>query len=671
VTEQPATSRASTLELALDYAQRGWPVFPCHPETKAPLPVTGFKAATTNSQAILRMWARMPDALIGVPMGPASGVWALDIDVDPGKAVDGETAISALGSLPSSISQRTPRGGRHILYRWDEARPVRNTASRIAPGVDTRGDGGFIVVAGSVRADGAAYTWEVPPDHEPADAPEWLYAALAKPVSTNPPPARIYEPDSSRGYGAAALREECERVANAPEGERNDTLNRAAFSLAQLVAGGELQESIVRTELIAAADAAGLRGAEVAKTIESGFTAGQQQPRERPTSAPVPARLSPSPPNDQGQPGWSFRVVRYSEIPEDLRKTWLVQDMLGAGELSVVFGGPGSGKSVIVGDLGFHVAAGADWFGRTVEAGLVVYVAAERAALMWRRARAWRLRHGIEDIPLVILSGSFDLTTTSAQTGELAQFCRFESERLGLPTRLIVVDTLQRVFGGENENDAASMGALVNNLATLQQETGAHVLVIHHTPVLAPDRMRGHGALTGAADSTFLVEKGSGVRTLSIVKSNDTAEELKIRYSLESVTIHTDEDGQETAAPVVVEAEDAGPELCGRRRITGHAGKVLQAMGRLADAGRDVEAPPIPGLPSGVRVVTIPELREQAYEVGLCAAKQPVPGDEKAIATWKKTRATAFSRGFQTLQDQGIVRTEGGFAWIIDRTAAA
>jgi hypothetical protein len=71
-----ATAQASnpTLETALDYASRGWPVFPCNPATKQPYTSNGFKAGTTDANQIIDWWSRYPKAMIGMPTGAASGI---------------------------------------------------------------------------------------------------------------------------------------------------------------------------------------------------------------------------------------------------------------------------------------------------------------------------------------------------------------------------------------------------------------------------------------------------------------------------------------------------------------------------------------------------------------------------------------------------------------------
>jgi hypothetical protein len=81
-------------------------------------------------------------------------------------------------------------------------------------------------------------------------------------------------------YAMAALREEAERVALAPEGTRNDTLNRAAFGLGQLVAAGLLPAQDVTTMLAQAAAHAGLAAGEASRTIRSGMAAGARFPRQ-------------------------------------------------------------------------------------------------------------------------------------------------------------------------------------------------------------------------------------------------------------------------------------------------------------------------------------------------------------------------------------------------------
>jgi hypothetical protein len=245
-------------------------------------------------------------------------------------------------------------------------------------------------------------------------------------------------------------------------------------------------------------------------------------------------------------------VTRFADIDREPRKVWLVQDWLGAAEFSCVFGKPGSGKSALVGDLACHVAARWEWFGRRVRGGAVLYVAAERAALVARRFAAFRLRHDVHDLPLSLVSGSVDLRTNQTYVDALAA----HAELLPEPAALIVVDTLSRALAGGDENAPKDMGALRDNLLRLQERTGAHVLVVHHIPADGTPRLRGHGVMLGSFDTTICVEKQGDVRTATLDKANDGLDEGRIAFELHSVTIApADGDDPETTAPVVMAAE--------------------------------------------------------------------------------------------------------------------
>jgi hypothetical protein len=293
----------STLDAALAYARRGIPVFPCNPRDKHPYCATGFHAANTNETWIKLWWRQLPNAMIGIPTGPASGMWVFDVDQDPKRAIDGRTALHELvtrhGPLPITLTSQTPRGGVQHFFKWNGAR-IRNSVGKIGPGLDVRGDGGYVVLPPSVREDGVAYRWQ-DPSLPPVEAPAWLIEeAIKAPASSADGTPSVREPrratreavfSSSPGpssprahaWALAALRIACERIANAKTGKRNHTLNAEAFDLFRLVAGGHLDEERARASLFQAADKCGLiddDGVEsVDKTIKSARKAGLKQPR--------------------------------------------------------------------------------------------------------------------------------------------------------------------------------------------------------------------------------------------------------------------------------------------------------------------------------------------------------------------------------------------------------
>ncbi|MBU1856254.1 MAG: bifunctional DNA primase/polymerase, partial [Verrucomicrobia bacterium] len=161
------------LRPALHYASHGWPIFPCKPD-KRPATGHGFKDATCERKTIIAWWTANPAAMIGMPTGAVSKIIAVDLDRDAAKGLDGVTAFAALvNSAGASIrtrKHRTPRGGVHLLFAH-HGEAVKNSASAIAPGVDTRGSGGYIVLPPSRTETGE---YRVEDDADPTPLPPWL-----------------------------------------------------------------------------------------------------------------------------------------------------------------------------------------------------------------------------------------------------------------------------------------------------------------------------------------------------------------------------------------------------------------------------------------------------------------------------------------------------------------
>jgi hypothetical protein len=276
--------------------------------------------------------------------------------------------------------------------------------------------------------------------------------------------------------------------------------------------------------------------------------------------------------------------VMYSELSEDDKKLWLVHGLLGQGEASAVYGQPGCGKSVLVEDMALHIAAGRDWFGRPGHRGAVVYVALERKKLIERRARAFRKKHGLDDLPFAIVGGVYDFRIPATATW-LAELCAQVARLTGEKVVLIVIDTLSRALAGGDENSPKDMGAIVTSTALLQEATGGHVLWIHHMPHDG-DRMRGHGALLGAMDTTLHVCKSGASRSATVVKANDSEEGESIAFDLESIQIG--EDG--TTAPVVRSVNhDRGRPIANEPKLKGNQQTMFAILHSAGSAGLTVE----------------------------------------------------------------------------------
>lgn len=274
---------------ALRYARAGMAVFPCQVKGKKPLTRNGVKDATTDEEIIAAWWAEWPDANVAIAMGAESGVWALDVDLDKGGQASLAALTERIGLLPVTPTQRTG-AGLHFLFRWTADAPG-NTASKLGEGLDTRGEGGYIIAAPSIHPNGRAYEWikgDGPPP-KPAPAPDALLELLRKPKPRPHPEAAPRQEAPPRpptdAYARAAMEGEYRAVASAGEGSRNHALNAAAFSLGQLAADGLVTAAAVEAALLAASAENGQLAEDgepaILAVIRSGFEAGLAHPRER------------------------------------------------------------------------------------------------------------------------------------------------------------------------------------------------------------------------------------------------------------------------------------------------------------------------------------------------------------------------------------------------------
>jgi hypothetical protein len=183
----PTTGTSIVLQHALALAQRGFHVHPCRPHSKLPATARGCKDATVDSVIIERWWQSNPDFNIAIATGEASYVFVVDVD-----GLDAEAELRKLegqyGALPPTVEAITARG-RHLYFEWPD-RMVRNSAGKVGPGLDVRGEGGYVLAPPSVHPSGRRYESSVDSVDTPAVAPEWLLNAAAdKAVNSATPPA--------------------------------------------------------------------------------------------------------------------------------------------------------------------------------------------------------------------------------------------------------------------------------------------------------------------------------------------------------------------------------------------------------------------------------------------------------------------------------------------------
>lgn len=260
---------SSLAAAAFRLALRGVAVFPLSPRSKIPIAgSSGCRGATSDDDAVRAIWRHHSQANIGIATGPASGLWVLDIDGDRGRASLANLEAEN-GALPLTVAVETG-GGLHLYWRWHDG--IRNSASRIGPGIDIRGERGSVTAPPSIHPNGKRYRWATNGAREIVAAPDWLVRLALPPKPSPRPQGKPLTGDTSR-YVAAAAADELRALESAGNGARNDTLNRAAYSLAGFALAGALPLDWCEQQLEQRGVELGMPLYQVRRTIQSAFEA--------------------------------------------------------------------------------------------------------------------------------------------------------------------------------------------------------------------------------------------------------------------------------------------------------------------------------------------------------------------------------------------------------------
>jgi Bifunctional DNA primase/polymerase, N-terminal len=277
---------SAVLDAASGYSRSGWPVFPCRnkePGRKHPLTSRGFYDASTDSSVVTRWWTQWPEALIGMPTGPASGLVVLDVDVKDPRA-NGFDSLEDLGrQLPETPMAHTASGGLHAYFRNPTDRELRCSAGLLGPGLDIRAGGGYVILP----SEGSGYCWDPIWNFEtvePIALPDWLWPPkVSRPISSEP----IRPVTGLDRYGEAAIEAACNAIVRAANGEQERMLNAEAFSIGTLAGAGAVPADLALRTLIRAAlqmpdhdPSRPWRPEEIEAKVRRAFDAGMRRPRE-------------------------------------------------------------------------------------------------------------------------------------------------------------------------------------------------------------------------------------------------------------------------------------------------------------------------------------------------------------------------------------------------------
>ncbi len=272
------------------------------------------------------------------------------------------------------------------------------------------------------------------------------------------------------------------------------------------------------------------------------------------------------------QPTFKFHKVADILILPD--PVWIIDKLITKGSFAVLFGPPGVGKSFLALAWAFAVAAEKPWQDRKVNGGPVVYVAAEGFGGLKLRVAALLHHERLgADVNCKFLDCPVDLMNSE----KTLAFIKDIQSSVPKPA-LIIIDTLARCFVGGEENSAKDIGLFIHGVETVKRETGATVLVIHHTGKNESSGARGSSALMGAADTMISCGGDMGLLGLKCEKQKDAEPFRDISLALRSVEL---ENGKTSC--VLVPTEDVFASMAPKSDPV--ATKVLTALEKFEPEG--------------------------------------------------------------------------------------
>lgn len=449
------------VDAALAYSARGWAVFPCVPRGKKPLCAHGLKDATTDETQIRAWWERWPDANIGYPTG---NLVVLDVD-----GAEGENSLAGLefanGTLPQTLTAKTGKG-RHLYFKPAGAK-IRNSTGRLGKHLDIRAEGGYVILPPSIHENGSQYHWEV--NAEPAPLPAWIAEKCAEPERK----------ERSKNVAGDEI----------PERQRNSHLTSLAGSMRRPGMGEAAIEAALLKENQERCNPP-LSDEEVKNTVHS-------------VARYDPAKQS----NANG-----FTLVPLGELmaKPDVPVEYVWEGRLAAGTVSAIVSKPKVGKSTLARGLCLAVACGEDYLGFPTKQGECIYLALEERGEDVRNDFRAMGADGSEGI---------QIHAAAAPAEGIRALC--ELVKAQKPC-LVVIDPLFRLARVRDEKAYAETYAALGPLIDAARESGAHVMLVHHSGKGAKadpiDSPLGSTAIGGAVSTLIVLKRTEAYRLIQTVQ---------------------------------------------------------------------------------------------------------------------------------------------------------
>lgn len=472
-------------EAALELAAQGVKVFPVGPD-KAPRTPNGFYDATTKPE-VIRAWEWNSGSMIGAAIAPGTIV----IDVDPRNGGDKTLALLKQEGkeLPPTRAVRTKSGGSHFYFAVPEDVALRG---KLGPGVDVKRAGkGYVVAPPSTG-------YKLLSDTAPTEAPEWLLEELAipeaEPGTDEASDPKFFPWEDGTPYGLAAMEREMGRLITAQEGGRNDALNKAAFALSQLAAGGELSRKAAVRALSEAAPRIGLDLKEAQATIASGWKSGEQVPRQARLKAEAVnietfgAQAEPMAVSNEPRPEADERRFWVDWEVDEPEPPFYLHPLLPKNAYVLVYGSTEASKSMV-------------WLGLCCEGShrgiRSSFYSLENPPHTDRdRLRRWRPN-----------KDAFRLTNEPIDLNDPRQLGALVEREREWGTDVIVMDTYSHAFNSRSEDGNAKAIEFARRIRHVMHEVGCSVVLIDHTGYAQEDEPRDASAKRQQVDVAILMKK--------------------------------------------------------------------------------------------------------------------------------------------------------------------
>jgi hypothetical protein len=356
----------------------------------------------------------------------------------------------------------------------------------------------------------------------------------------------------------------------------------------------------------------------------------------------------------------AFKLVSANDLmTRSISHDWQIKGLFEHGNIGQIFGPTGSGKSFVVLDMGYCIAAGLDYCGKPTKQGNVVYICGEGFGGLTRRLQALQGKYKADIANKLFISeqpGAFMSIDVTAAVAEAIATVGGVS--------LVVIDTYHRNMGGGAENSADDFGTVLRNIDAFLKPLGVTVLLIHHSGHEATDRSRGSSAIRAAMDFEYKTTLTSSTLTLANTKMKDAGTPPPMAFDFVQVELGADHDGEPITSAYLEHKDAKGGDNRGtvsRKKLSARDDAILTSLDKaIADHGVEPSADirlQFSGFDSlfnkDRKIAHIDQWRELAYKT------ITIDGDGDKSDALKK----AFKRTREKLADQRVIVVQGDYAW--------